>query len=281
MNNIPKEENNVIKYDNDYFKITEKIDTEKKYIIAGDIGLLVNFYENGSIIDNQTYVRVNYTGGRKIIDNVYAFVSNKIYQHGSNILVILDLLNHSRTQIIKSNKKEIGQYSFNIGNNSLYLIDVDKYNKYKILLCACKSYVKGTKNGILMILIEINNKDFMTFTPEFYPTDDFEVNCFLPVYENKDRYYYYILVGGFEVGKRRGNVQLYRLSCNIKEKKTEIQYIQDAIEDFSDFEEFNGMINNIVKYKENDVKISCLYGNDYIFNLPQNDDYIDFYESLF
>lgn len=279
--NIPKEENNVIKYDNDYFKITEKMDTEKKYIIAGDIGLLVNFYENGSIIDNQTYVRVNYTGGRKIIDNVYAFVSNKIYQHGSNILVILDLLNHSRTQIIKSNKKEIGQYSFNIGNNSLYLIDVDKYNKYKILLCACKSYVKGTKNGILMILIEINNKDFMTFTPEFYPTDDFEVNCFLPVYENKDRYYYYILVGGFEVGKRRGNVQLYRLSCNIKEKKTEIQYIQDAIEDFSDFEEFNGMINNIVKYKENDVKISCLYGNDYIFNLPQNDDYIDFYESLF
>ena len=123
--NIPKEENNVIKYDNDYFKITEKIDTEKKYIIAGDIGLLVNFYENGSIIDNQTYVRVNYTGGRKIIDNVYAFVSNKIYQHGSNILVILDLLNHSKTQIIKSNKKEIGQYSFNIGNNSLYLIDID------------------------------------------------------------------------------------------------------------------------------------------------------------
>ena len=105
--NIPKEENNVIKYDNYYFKITEKMVTEKKYIIAGDIGLLVNFYENGSIIDNQTYVRVNYTGGRKIIDNVYAFVSNKIYQHGSNILVILDLLNHSRTQIIKSNKKKI------------------------------------------------------------------------------------------------------------------------------------------------------------------------------
>ena len=68
---------------------------------------------------------------------------------------------------------------------------------------------------------------------------------------------------------------------NIKEKKTEIQYIQDAIEDFGEFEEFNGMITNIVKYKENDVKISCLYGNDYIFNLPQNDDYIDFYESLF
>ena len=77
-----------------------------------------------------------------------------------------------------------------------------------------------------MILIEINNKDFMTFTPEFYPTDDFEVNCFLPVYENKDRYYYYILVGGFEVGKRRGNVpgkNKRKIRRRIKLSKTEYE----------------------------------------------------------
>ena len=217
------------------------------------------------------------------MDNVYAFVSNKIYDHGENMLVILDFLNQSKTQIIPGDKKDEDKYSFNIGNNSLYLINADKDDKYKILLCACKSYVEGTQNGILMVLMEINDKIFKTFHPQFYPTDDFEVNCFLSIDKSND--IHYILAGGFEVGKRRGNVKLYRLSCNIQEEKPEIEYIQDAIENFGDLGDFDGMINSMVKFKENDIdkriKISCINGDDYIFELPINNDYIKFYESFY
>ena len=127
-----------------------------------------------------------------------------------------------------------------------------------------------------MVLMEINNQEPSIFAPQFYPTDDFEVNCFLPIYENNG--VHYILVGGFEVGKRRGNVKLYRLSSNIKAKKPKINYIQDAIEEFVDFD---GMINNIDKNEKNDIIISCLYGDDYIFKLPKNNDYIKLYESLY
>jgi len=262
----PTDESNKINYESEYFKITNISSSRKKYILTGAIGLLGNCNEDN---EGKSYIRVNFTGGRKIMDNVYAFVSNKIYDHGENKLLIIDFLNHSK-------KKEIDNYSFNIGNNSLYLINADKDNKYKILLCACKSYVKRTKNGILMVLMEINNQEPSIFAPQFYPTDDFEVNCFLPIYENNG--VHYILVGGFEVGKRRGNVKLYRLSSNIKAKKPKINYIQDAIEEFVDFD---GMINNIVKNEKNDIIISCLYGDDYIFKLPKNNDYIKLYESLY
>ena len=252
----PTDESNKINYESEYFKMTNISSSRKKYILTGAIGLLGDCNEDN---EGKSYIRVNFTGGRKIMDNVYAFVSNKIYDHGENKLLIIDFLNHSK-------KKEIDNYSFNIGNNSLYLINADKDNKYKILLCACKSYVKRTKNGILMVLMEINNQEPSIFAPQFYPTDDFEVNCFLSIYENNG--VHYILVGGFEVGKRRGNVKLYRLSSNIEAKKPKINYIQDAIEEFVDFD---GMINNIVKNEKNDIIISCLYG----------DDYIKLYESLY
>ena len=277
----PTEVNNTINYKSKYFKLTDKSDSLKNYQITGAVGLLGNYYEKDNN-DKSKYIRLNFMGGRKIMDNVYAFVSNKIYDHGENMLVILDFLNQSKTQIIPGDKKDEDKYSFNIGNNSLYLINADKDDKYKILLCSCKSYVEGTKNGILMVLMEINNQDLKTFHPQFYPTDDFEVNCFLSIDKSND--IHYILVGGFEVGKRRGNVKLYRLSCNIQEEKPEIEYIQDAIENFGDLGDFDGMINSMVKFKENDIdkriKISCINGDDYIFELPINNDYIKFYESF-
>ena len=263
-NNISSE--NKIKFKNGHFKILNKLNEKKEYIISRDIGFLANFYENMDLDEYSKYIKVNFNGALKIADNLYAFVSNAIYDHGENKLIIL---NKFQPQIIDCINKEEGKYSINIGNNSLYLINID--DKYKLLLCACKSYVPGTQNGILTILIEINKYDFKTSPPRFYPTDDFEVNCFYTIHEIKEVNHFYFLVGGFEVEKRRGMVKLYRLSCNISNKKTEIKikYIQDAIENFDGFQDF-GMINNISKHTENDIKISCLTGSDYIFSLPEN-----------
>ena len=187
------------------------------------------------------------------------------------------MLNNPPTRTFESNDRKIGPYSFNIGNNSLYLINIDQ--KYKILLCACKSYVPGTKNGILMILMAINKKNLTTFTPKFYPTEEFEVNCFYTIYELEECNHFYILAGGFEIEKRRGMVKLYRLSCNIASQSVEMQFIQDSIEDFD--EDFDGMINNIIKYRDKSIKITCSTGKNYLFSLPENDNIFKFYEELF
>ena len=81
--------------------------------------------------------------------------------------------------------------SFNIGNNALFKIDIDANNK--LLLCACKSYVPGYKNGILIIKIEIKRdkktkiENYSTKHYKFDDTFDFEVNCFCKIHENKEK----------------------------------------------------------------------------------------------
>ena len=51
--------------------------------------------------------------------------------------------------------------------------------KNKILLCACKKYLKNQKNGILLISFEENNDNKIYY--KFYDTKNFEVYCFCPI----------------------------------------------------------------------------------------------------
>ena len=60
----------------------------------------------------------------------------------------------------------------------------NKHNiNYKVLLCACKKYIKNQKNGIL--LVNINEKDSSQNEAKisyiFYNTKNFEVYCFCPI----------------------------------------------------------------------------------------------------
>ena len=112
-------------------------------------------------------------------------------------------------------------------------------------------------------------------------TEDFEVCCFCTIYQRKD--YAYILAGGFECDKRRGMIKLYKLTFNEFYENANIEYIQDAIEDFDSFsdEDFDGRINNIFipKTKKKDVIVQCFGGSCYLFSLPKDDDYIQLYEN--
>ena len=250
-----------------------------KYIISGNSGIyLLKEIDNEKPFEIKTNNgEKNYIGAIKITDNIYAFYSNNNYNKGGNVLVIFDITKeYSKPTII--GEKE-GKYSFSKSLGALNLINIDDTNK--ILLCACKNYSNSNmKNGILLIKIDVNNLKTINNNLEFFDTNDFEVNCFCSIYEDKNKQFNYILVGGLEEEKRLGNIKLYIIKYNIFQEKVTLEYIQDAIEDFEPFGEFDGLINNIINPKENnrDIIISCLNGSNYLFSLPDNNIYIKYYE---
>ena len=276
---------NELKLSKEKFDSIKEISNTKEYIKTGLMSFLVNYYDNNKINDNSEsgYIKLNFNAITKIDEDgdLYAFVSNDIYDNSQNKLVFYYESSNFKTQVFDGTEAEKGKLSFNIGNNALFKIDIDANNK--LLLCACKSYVPGYKNGILIIKIEIKRdkktkiENYSTKHYKFDDTFDFEVNCFCKIYENKEKSFSYILVGGFEVEKRRGMVKLYKISY--KGENIKLEFVQDAIEDYFDF---CGLIDNIVRPddKKRSIIISCFPGTDYEFNLPKNDDYIDILEEF-
>ena len=276
---------NELKLSKEKFDSIKEISNTKEYIKTGFMSFLVNYYDNNKINDNSEsgYIKLNFNAITKIDEDgdLYAFVSNDIYDNSQNKLVFYYESSNFKTQVFDGTEAEKGKLSFNIGNNALFKIDIDANNK--LLLCACKSYVPGYKNGILIIKIEIKRdkktkiENYSTKHYKFDDTFDFEVNCFCKIYENKEKSFSYILVGGFEVEKRRGMVKLYKISY--KGENIKLEFVQDAIEDYFDF---CGLIDNIVRPddKKRSIIISCFPGTDYEFNLPKNDDYIDILEEF-
>ena len=282
---IKKDVKNEFKLSKEKFDCIKEISNTKEYIKTGFMSFLVNYYDNNKINDNSEsgYIKLNFNAITKIDEDgdLYAFVSNDIYDNSQNKLVFYYESSNFKTQVFDGTEAEKGKLSFNIGNNALFKIDIDANNK--LLLCACKSYVPGYKNGILIIKIEIKRdkktkiENYSTKHYKFDDTFDFEVNCFCKIYENKEKSFSYILVGGFEVEKRRGMVKLYKISY--KGENIKLEFVQDAIEDYFDF---CGLIDNIVRPddKKRSIIISCFPGTDYEFNLPKNDDYIDILEEF-
>ena len=255
------------------------IDEKKDYIFSDNLGL---FHLKGINDKKALQIKLNseekYIGIIKLTDNIYAFSSNSIYNKGKNVLSIYNInKQNSEPQIINDLHLETGQYSFNTNNNSLYLINIDNTNE--LLLCACKSYNLGSKNGIMLSKLNTNKFPIKLISLEFYDTEDFEISCFCSVYENKDRRFVYVLVGGFESDKKRGMVKLYKIYHDVNDDRVKLEYIQDAIENSENNVEFDGTINNIIRPKEKkrDVIVSCYKGSNYLFKLPRND---KFYEDL-
>ena len=266
---------------NQYFEIKNE-NGQKEYLTSGTNGLyrLTELSSQQSDDDNKISDE-SLLDGIRITDNLYAFYSNEKFNEGKNIIKIYDTSrevsdddsnNNPKTIInIKTSDGKIGCPSY---NNPLYVVDIR--NNYKILLCACRSYTSNEANGILIIKVETN--EFKTRTQTLIDTEDFEVSCFCTIYQRKD--YAYILVGGFESDIRRGMIKLYKLTFNEFYENSNIEYIQDAIEAFSD-EDFDGRINNIFipKTKKKDVIVQCFGGSCYLFSLPKDDDYIQLYEN--
>ena len=204
-------------------------------------------------------------GGIKITNNLYAFYSNKNFFEENKIY----LYNISDdNNIDKFCANNIQNCSYPSDNNELLLINID--DNYKILLCACKSYKSGDINGILIVKIDI--KKFRYTIQELINTEDFEINCFCTIDENKEEHFDHFLVGGLEKNKRRRTVKLYKIIYNISNEniKVGIEYVQDAIEDFNKIN-FDGKIYKIIKTYDNEnnmnIIIHCKNGSIYLFKL--------------
>ena len=100
-----------------------------------------------SKISNNTISRIfsgNYKKGIYIENNICALISNNFMNGEKGII-----------------KKFEGNYSFIKSTTGLCLMNI-KGDRDKILLCACKKYIKTQKNGILLInnLKNINKNEF-------------------------------------------------------------------------------------------------------------------------
>ena len=57
------------------------------------------------------------------------------------------------------------------------------FQNIKIILFACKKYIKGQKKGILLIIINLNSNNIYK---QFYETENFEVYCFCQIIIKED-----------------------------------------------------------------------------------------------
>ena len=110
-----------------------------------------------------------YMGGIKINDKTVGFSSNRFLAKGEDQMIFYNV----NTRKV-STKLKISGFSFTLSRNNLILMDIprefDKSGNNKILLCACKKYLKGQKNGILLLKLEINNNNITKIDKEFYDT---------------------------------------------------------------------------------------------------------------
>ena len=170
-------------------------------------------------------------------------------------------------------------------------------NNNNILLCACKKYIKGQKNGILLIsdLKSIDDSYYDSKNNiKFYNTINFEVHCFCQISivnktnilrEPEIKKTNYFFVGGFDIKRHRGGIKLYKFKKN-KEEIIEIEEIQDIVLENvclsnknkkSKFKFCKGPISCIKQTtNQGEILITCWDGNVYLFNIPLFENFMAF-----
>ena len=156
------------------------LETKSNVLICNEEGIFqINdlFIKIIKPVDN-IIINKSFWGGIQINENLFAFTSNKVLLNGEDELIIF---NSSAKKIIKT----FDNYSFCLYQNNLSLISKENESNNKILLCACKKYIKGQKNGILVLNYNFNDKEDIKC--QFYKTNNFEPYCFcqLSIYEKK------------------------------------------------------------------------------------------------
>ena len=163
-----------------------------------------------------------------------------------------------------------------------------KVNGYKILLCACKKYLPEQKNGI--VIVNLSNTNNEIISENFFATDNFEVNCFMPILKirnnNVDKFAVenveieeteYFFAGGFDEEKGEGIIQLYKIFDDNEENIVSIEYLQDI--DFVYNEKFRGFEGNITCIEQSKINgnilINSSNGNIYLFSKPNLEYYLN------
>ena len=269
---------------NNYFFITkinlkeEKTET-KKYDINNIFWFSsLEFKKNTAFIKNQISSK-KYFNSIRINENIIALSSNSNIPGGSDVIEFSYLKNKKYIQ------KKISDYSFIVSTNGLELMPkLKKENKFKILLCACKNYKKGQKNGILLVII--NMEENIDIKNTFCDTENFEVYCFCPLLYDEDGNNNetrnivesnYFLVGGFDTYLKEGKIHLYKINYEEKIDNTTIEYKQEIVfKDRDDMDAFNEPINCITQStKTGHILVSCSDGNIYLLTPPNISYYLN------
>ena len=254
------------------------------YIIGDESGCYLFYNIFSKIIQNKKDIQITnkfYNSGIQINKYVIALTSNRILPNGEDKLIFFNCL-------LRQKIYEIEGFSYISSSSSNGLSIINK-NEDKILLCACKKYLKCQQNGILLVNFKTGKKE--TIKHYFYDTGNFEVNCFCQIFildktnnkildDNKITIATdYFLVGGFERKKGKGTIKLYKIINNKNFLETKIEFIQDITFGKNDiFKGFKGAITNIIQTKNNgNLLITCWDENVYLFSKP-NIDYLLFYD---
>ena len=268
---------------------------DNNYLLCNENGVFYasdlnnNFqYQKRNIVNEKVY-----RGGIKLNgdkDCIVAITSNSVLPKGENKIIFFN--SNSKRFMNELEVKDYSKnYSFNLSENNCALMKIPKHGNSKLLLCACKKYIKDDKNGILLLILKFDKNDKETI-PVFYDTKNFEVYCFCPILEivenknffgkNNDKVQIndteYFFVGGFDLNKREGLIKLYKVIYNDEIKKIKIEYIQDIIvgrkisnDDTESFKRFKGTISCMIQSSRGGIFITCYDGSVYLFSKPDID----------
>ena len=257
---------------------------KKKILVKGDTEIIsILCTEKNIFILIESYLRKSkltkiynksYIGGIKINEGLVALTSNSILSNGEDKLLLIYNLE------VITNSIELGQYSFVLSQNNLSLINIPEsfkinHENNKIILGACKRYTKGKKNGILLIILE----NTTLINKKFYDTKNFEVFCFCQIanvnseeiLKKQISYTKYILVCGYDSGKKRALIKLYQISFKKDIYDCEVIFIQDIIIKKNNiFKKFTMPIVSITQSGiSGNILVTCSDGNVYLFNQPE------------
>jgi hypothetical protein len=271
-----------ISYIEEIYPCWNLFELDNKYIICNDNGI----YYASDIIFNRVLqskkprklYEKDYRGGIKITDYIIAITSNRFQPNGENKLIFFS---SKSKKFLK--EFEIENYSFTLSENNCSLKRIPNHENNKLLLVACKKYLEGDKNGILLIIMQFKENDIEKTYQKFYETENFEVFCFCQIIEIDNNRYFneqkneteYFLVGGFDFNSREGLIKLYKVIYNDEIERIEIEFIQDIIiekkegeKDIECFQRFEGAISCIIQSSQGEILVTCKDGNVYLFTKP-------------
>ena len=222
-----------------YFCLTN-LDKGNIYVLCGYKGAKISKDLHNKIEEDYRIEEIyeNSICGGMLIDNLLILMTNNMISN-INQLYFFNIETEEKHYISIRD-----EFTFNLSQNNLAYTKLEDCKEKGILLCACKKYIKNQKNGILLIYFNSgNNFDKISeIEKKFYRTGSFEVYCFcfISIYEqevkdeilNKNfikKESNYFFVGGFEVGKSKGVIKLYKLIYNNTKKQIEIECIDNDI----------------------------------------------------
>ena len=255
----------------------------KDFILADDKDLfLINDLLSTQTLNKEKRNNINksFWTGIKINSELIALTSNEIIPNGEDIIIFYNF----RSKRVNS---KVENYSFSLSHNNLALMPKDINKPQKILLCACKKYNEKQKNGILLLILNLENNAFEILSSKFYETQNLEIYCFCPIYLFEKNHYIlqntqdniaeettYFLVGGFNQVNKKGFVHLYKVNYNNEIfENTEIEFVRDLEKELNNNVELKqcGGFKNIItcitqQINSEEIKllVTCFDGNVFL-----------------